>query len=265
MKHVDEANFCAWQKHHDALFPPIGEPAPEVLAQAALFVVLRDQPQPTQDLSSPWVSLASRRFGGDVHERIVQLQDEDASKPPSSVHLISKPSGLFDITVHAESGTTTTYSDVQASLLSPSEMSSTLDGRGLCTTIVTQAPHPTLPASDAPVTMERVHVFHGGVRTTLVRPSPQWLRSLGGDVHGAAKGALRAPMPSLIVEVKVAVGDKVVANQAVVVLESMKTETVLRAHTAGIVKAVGCAKGEMVEEGRELVDIEEVSEEVAKE
>jgi 3-methylcrotonyl-CoA carboxylase alpha subunit len=31
---------------------------------------------------------------------------------------------------------------------------------------------------------------------------------------------------------------------------------VLRAGAAGVVKAVGCAKGEMVEEGRELVDIE---------
>lgn len=149
-------------------------------------------------------------------------------------------------------------------MLSPSELRSTLDGRGLRTTIVSQAPHPAVPASDAPATMERVHVFHGGARTTLVRPSPKWLRELGGDVRGAAKGALRAPMPSLIVEVKVAVGDRVKAGQAVVVLESMKTETVLRAHTAGVVKAVGCAKGEMVKEGRELVDIEEDAEEAAE-
>jgi 3-methylcrotonyl-CoA carboxylase alpha subunit len=44
------------------------------------------------------------------------------------------------------------------------------------------------------------------------------------------------------------------------VLESMKTETVLRASADGIVKAVGCAKGEMVEEGMELADIEESEE-----
>ena len=63
-------------------------------------------------------------------------------------------------------------------------------------------------------------------------------------------------MPSLIVEVKVKVGDKVEKGQAVVVLESMKTETVLRASVDGVVKAVGCKNGEMVEEGRELVDID---------
>jgi 3-methylcrotonyl-CoA carboxylase alpha subunit len=67
-------------------------------------------------------------------------------------------------------------------------------------------------------------------------------------------------MPSLVVEVRVAIGDRVEKGQAVVVLESMKTETVLRASVDGVVKTVGCAKGEMVEEGKELVVIEESEE-----
>ena len=78
---------------------------------------------------------------------------------------------------------------------------------------------------------------------------------------GAGKGALKAPMPSLVVEVKVSVGDRVEKGQAVVVLESMKTETVLRAEVDGVIKAVGCKNGEMVEEGRELVSIEADGEE----
>jgi 3-methylcrotonyl-CoA carboxylase alpha subunit len=64
-------------------------------------------------------------------------------------------------------------------------------------------------------------------------------------------------MPSLVVEVRVAVGERVEKGQAVVVLESMKTETVLRAPVDGIVRAVGCAKGDMVEEGKELVGLED--------
>jgi 3-methylcrotonyl-CoA carboxylase alpha subunit len=107
--------------------------------------------------------------------------------------------------------------------------------------------------------MERLHIFHDGKKTTLVLPTPKWLLSLGGDVLGAGKGALKAPMPSLVVELKVSIGDKVEKGQAVIVLESMKTETVLRAEKVGIVKAIGCQKGEMVEEGRELVIIEEDS------
>ncbi|KAJ7575184.1 biotin/lipoyl attachment domain-containing protein, partial [Mycena floridula] len=63
-------------------------------------------------------------------------------------------------------------------------------------------------------------------------------------------------MPSLVVEVKVKVGDRVEKGQAIIVLESMKTETVLRSDVASLVKAVACRNGEMVEEGKELVDIE---------
>lgn len=63
-------------------------------------------------------------------------------------------------------------------------------------------------------------------------------------------------MPSVVVEVKVVVGDKVEKGQAIVVLESMKTETVLRSEVDGIVRSVGCTKGEQVEEGRQLVDID---------
>lgn len=108
--------------------------------------------------------------------------------------------------------------------------------------------------------MERLHVFSNGHKTTLVISSPNWLLSLGGDVLSATKGALKAPMPSVVVEVRVKVGDRVEEDQVVVVLESMKTETVLRANVAGVVKAIGCQTGEMVEEGRELVDIEKALE-----
>jgi 3-methylcrotonyl-CoA carboxylase alpha subunit len=62
-------------------------------------------------------------------------------------------------------------------------------------------------------------------------------------------------MPSVVVDVKVKEGDIVKKGQAAVVLESMKTETVLRVEKDGRVSRVGCKKGEMVEEGRELVVI----------
>ena len=67
------------------------------------------------------------------------------------------------------------------------------------------------------------------------------LNAAGGLTAGL--GALRAPMPSLVVEVCVAVGDRVEKGQAVVVLESMKTVTVLRAPADGVIKAVGVCQG----------------------
>ena len=104
--------------------------------------------------------------------------------------------------------------------------------------------------------MERLHVFSDGHKTTLVLPSPNRLLSLGGDLLKVTKAALKAPLPSLAVDVRVKLGDRVEKGQAIIVLESMKTEAVLRADAAGVVRAVRCKNGEMVDEGRELVEIE---------
>ena len=187
---------------------------------------------------------------------MVTLQTEDASQT-YAVRIKSTSSGIFDITVND----TVEFTSVPAHLISKDEIFSSVGDKSSRTTIVSQPPPPSLPASSAPNTMERLHVFLDGRKFTLVLPTPKWLLSLGGDVLGAGKGALKAPMPSLVVEVKVNVGDKVEKGQAVVVLESMKTETVLRAEVDGVVKTVGCKNGEMVEEGRELVNIETDGEE----
>ena len=146
------------------------------------------------------------------------------------------------------------FRGVSATLVSPTALSAMLAGALTRATIVPQ------PQSHGGVA-ERLHVFSGGHAATVLRCAPAWAKALSSaDARLAGRGALRAPMPSLVVEVRVVVGERVEKGQAVVVLESMKTETVLRASADGIVKAVGCAKGEMVEEGRELVDIEDSEE-----
>lgn len=239
------------KKHYSELFPPISDPSPELLAQAALYVVLRDQTVPSA-LASPWISLGARRFGGNVHERTVTLSKDETSAAHINVTLRYTSPGHFDITVDGSSPTI--FKSVSALLTSPT----TLAAFSTNTTVVSQPPPPAAAASTSPNAMERLHLFAtDGAKTTLTLPPPAWQLSLGGDVLAAHKGALRAPMPSLVVEVRVSPGQRVEKGQAVVVLESMKTETVLRAEVAGVIKAVGCAKGEMVEEGRELVDIEE--------
>jgi 3-methylcrotonyl-CoA carboxylase alpha subunit len=162
---------------------------------------------------------------------------------------------LYDITVQSATGATAEFQDVSATLLSPTALTSTLAGALKRATIV--------PQTQGGAGAERLHIFSGThAMTVLLRP-PAWaeeevLSAAGGLTAG--RDALRAPMPSLVVEVRVAVGDQVEKGQVVVVLESMKTETVLRAPVDGVIQAVGCAKGEMVEEGRELVVIEESEE-----
>jgi len=177
---------------------------------------------------------------------LITLQTEDGSQT-HRIRVKAASPGIFDVTVDDAAE----FTSVSARLASKDEVFSSVGGRSLRTTVVSQPPPP--PSLG---TMERLHVFFDGQKSTLVLPTPKWLLSLGGDALGAGKGTLKAPMPSLVVEVKVKVGDKVEKGQAVVVLESMKTETVLRAEVDGVIKAVGCKNGEMVEEGRELVTIE---------
>jgi 3-methylcrotonyl-CoA carboxylase alpha subunit len=194
-----------------------------------------------------------------VYERTVTLRKDDVSGEPITVQVKNPSPGTFNVIVRT-STSGTLFPTVSAQLVSPIMLRTSLNGELRQTTIVSQPPYPGIPASSSPNTMERLHVFNGGVNTTLVLPPPGWLLSIGGEVLTPGRGALRAPMPSLVVEVRVKVGDKVEKGQAVVVLESMKTETVLRADVAGVVQAVGCKKGEMVQEGSKLVNIAEDAE-----
>jgi 3-methylcrotonyl-CoA carboxylase alpha subunit len=233
------------------------EPPAELLAQAALFLLLRDQPPSTPD-ATPWTRLVARRFGGDVHTRTLALETEVGTT--ASVKVFTRPDGgLYDITVSPASTTSASettvpsveFRGVSATLSSPTALSATLAGAQTLATVVSQQ------APGAAGAAERLHVFCGARAVTVLHRGPAWAEVLGSESRSAARGSLRAPMPSLVVEVRVAVGERVEKDQVVVVLESMKTETVLRAPADGIVRAVGCAKGEMVEEGRELIDVEE--------
>lgn len=67
---------------------------------------------------------------------------------------------------------------------------------------------------------------------------------------------LVAPMPGLIVRVAVAVGDAVDIAQGLIVMEAMKMENELRAHAAGVVRAVIATPGTAVEKGTRLIEFE---------
>ena len=82
--------------------------------------------------------------------------------------------------------------------------------------------------------------------------------------HGGARlkrrthgGSLTAPMPATVRSINVAAGDTVKAGDALIVLEAMKMELVIRAPTSGVVKSLQCQLGELVQPGVPLLTIEE--------
>ena len=68
--------------------------------------------------------------------------------------------------------------------------------------------------------------------------------------------AIKAPLPGVITEVKVAVGDEVSAGDTLVVLEAMKMANNIEAEKAGKVTAICVKQGESVMEDTPLVVVE---------
>ena len=71
---------------------------------------------------------------------------------------------------------------------------------------------------------------------------------------GAGK-AVTAPLPGVIIGLKVNVGDVVKPGQVVAVLEAMKMENEIEAEFGGTVTAINVAKGDSVLEGAAIVTI----------
>jgi 3-methylcrotonyl-CoA carboxylase alpha subunit len=78
----------------------------------------------------------------------------------------------------------------------------------------------------------------------------------GAKARSGGSGAVLAPMPGVVVEVRVTAGDTVEAGQVMVVLESMKLFTSLSTQISGAVSDVACRPGETVQAGKRLVMIE---------
>ena len=77
-----------------------------------------------------------------------------------------------------------------------------------------------------------------------------------GALGALGAASIKAPMPGRVVRVLVAVGDRVTAKQAVVVVEAMKMENELRTPRDGVVKDVLVLAGAAVDSGAVLVVIE---------
>jgi biotin carboxyl carrier protein len=65
---------------------------------------------------------------------------------------------------------------------------------------------------------------------------------------------VKAPMPGLIIDLKIKVGDAVKQGDSLMILEAMKMENILKSPGEGIVKTVKVKKGDSVEKGQVLVE-----------
>jgi len=121
----------------------------------------------------------------------------------------------------------------------------------------------------ADVEVERFDTHSGRIvvngrrfRLTTATHGPIHLVEVDGVTHRVSRdegGVIRSPAPALVVAIPLAAGDEVEANAPVLVLESMKMETVLRAPFHAQVRECLVSVGSQVEAGAPLLRLEPVA------
>ena len=67
---------------------------------------------------------------------------------------------------------------------------------------------------------------------------------------------IMAPMPGLILEINVEVGQKVNEDDSLLILEAMKMENIITSPREGVIKSISVKKGEAVEKNALLIEFE---------
>lgn len=80
------------------------------------------------------------------------------------------------------------------------------------------------------------------------------LEKMGMNNNTAGKvNVIKAPMPGLIIDLKVKAGDAVKTGDALLILEAMKMENIIKSPGDGTVKTVHVKKGDSVEKNQVLI------------
>ncbi|KAH7063122.1 carbamoyl-phosphate synthase L chain, ATP binding domain-containing protein [Macrophomina phaseolina] len=232
------------QKHHDELFAKQPAP-PEALAQAAIGLLLQETE--TRKSASPLTTIG---FGDGFQAREVHVVEIDpsaaatggpaASEQATPVHVRQTQPNKFEVTVGD-----ITYPAVEASL----EASSS--------TLTSFYPHTRL-STRLVRSEDTITLFQQGKQHRLRLAAPKWVEKALGVKE--AKNSVVAPMPCKVLRVEVQEGDEVKEGQALVVIESMKMETVIRSPQTGVVRKIVHAAGDLCKAGTALVEFEEAEE-----
>lgn len=244
-------------KHQVELFSK-KPPTPETLMQAALGSQLRSLPvgslardQWAEKAASPsWLTpqshLQRRRFCFRSDDEEVQpgqtpkIYEVDVQQMPANRYRVACQGAEYEVTCMLD------------------------EGSGLMTTYFPHTRHTSRvvfaeTAEAGSLGSVRIHLFtpHGSCR--LQAASPEWVAKALGTTEKV--NSLLSPMPCKILRVHVKAGEKVQKDQALLVIESMKMETVVRSPGEGlVVKRIVHGEGEVVGTGVELVEFEEPTE-----
>ena len=91
----------------------------------------------------------------------------------------------------------------------------------------------------------------------ITEPLDDLLKSMGLENALTPKiSEIKAPMPGLVLNVAVSIGDTVEANQKILTLEAMKMENAIKSPTAGTIASIEVKAGQAVDKNQILVRFE---------
>ncbi|KAG9324441.1 hypothetical protein KVV02_004461 [Mortierella alpina] len=231
------------KKYEDDMFKPAPPLDPATVAQASLMLVLKDLEATKQaaiaagDASSPFTLNSGLRLNQISEQQLAfKLEEQDVK-----VGVEFNKDGTFNVRVQTPSKTTL-FSKVMAKLAGESSVIAEIENRMYKSSVVQEG--------------DQVHVFAEEGKVTLDVPQPKFL-TVGKEEKA---GSLRTPMPCKISQVMCKPGDKVVKGQALVILEAMKMEHIIKSPVDGVVSDVFFNVGEMVAENKSLIAFEEEAE-----
>ena len=256
------------KKHETELFEN-KEIENEVLAQAAIASYLHASPpqtsHPTQaPLSSEpsWLSpdrdFEPRRFS--FIDASIE-PDPTAEPQPYTIDIRQVRPGHFEVSIPDASPefqnilTTSHYDPSKREIITffpHTRLTSTIIFPSTSSSSSSSSFSPS-QTTNTPITLftsTRLHLL-------LPPPPPFLLKTLSASAATTAKSTVLSPMPCKILRVDVKAGDVVKQGQSLLVIESMKMETVIRSPKEGIVKRVVCGEGEVCGSGVRLVEFEE--------
>ena len=91
----------------------------------------------------------------------------------------------------------------------------------------------------------------------ITEPMDELLKSMGLENAMVAKiSEVKAPMPGLVLDVLVAVGQTVEMGEKILTLEAMKMENAIKSPTAGTIASIHVSKGQAVDKNFVLIRFE---------
>ncbi|KAG4432715.1 hypothetical protein IFR05_011793 [Cadophora sp. M221] len=225
------------QKHNDELFAPeVIEP--ERFAQAALGLLSKElsTPAPTIGQGPHGTTVG---FGSSSRRQFTFIPTNVEESAPVTVSVDQLGRNLYDLEVKG-GGLDQSYSNVICEPKAPS-ISTFFPHTRIESTIVTDG--------------DKITLFQHGKQTHLTLATPSWFEKALG-LKDAANSVL-APMPCKVLRNEVKEGDQVEKGQALVVIESMKMETVIRSPHNGTVAKLVHKEGDICKAGTVLVLFED--------